>query len=52
MKSLLTTLLLAWVSMPAAAADVASGTLVESHVSHPFDVSDLVMMGRVSADVS
>jgi dipeptidyl aminopeptidase/acylaminoacyl peptidase len=48
MKPLLTALLLAWVAMPATAADVPAGTLVGSHALHPFDVGDLVMMDRVS----
>jgi dipeptidyl aminopeptidase/acylaminoacyl peptidase len=48
MNRLITVLLLASVVMPAFATNVVPGTLVESRAAHPFDVSDLVMMERVS----
>jgi dipeptidyl aminopeptidase/acylaminoacyl peptidase len=48
MKSLCAALLLALAILPAAAADATSATLIESHAPHAFDISDLVMMDRVS----
>jgi dipeptidyl aminopeptidase/acylaminoacyl peptidase len=48
MKSLCAALLLALATLPAAAADATSATLIESHAPHAFDISDLVMMDRVS----
>ena len=47
MKPLFAALLLG-LSGISMAADVFNGTLVESHSSHPFDISGLVMMERVS----
>jgi dipeptidyl aminopeptidase/acylaminoacyl peptidase len=48
MKSLCAALLLALATLPATAADATSATLIESHAPHAFDISDLVMMDRVS----
>ena len=48
MKPLFAALLLALAATPSLAADMSTGTLVESHSAHPFDISDLVMMDRVS----
>ena len=41
-------LTLAIVATPALATNAQPGTLMESHAPHPFDISDLVMMDRVS----
>jgi dipeptidyl aminopeptidase/acylaminoacyl peptidase len=48
MKIQVLALALAVAALPAAAADLSSGTLIEHHGTHPFDISDLVMMDRVS----
>ena len=48
MKTLFIALSLALTSISVVAADVATDTLVESNVPHAFDISDLVMMDRVS----
>jgi dipeptidyl aminopeptidase/acylaminoacyl peptidase len=47
MKSLVAAVLLVMAGI-SVAADASNGTLVESHSIHPFDISDLVMMDRVS----
>ena len=49
MKSLIAVLILAWAAVPIAVALASPGALVENHSSHPFGISDLVMMDRVSA---
>jgi hypothetical protein len=48
MKSLYAAWLLAWTAGSVIAADATPATLVESHSPHAFDISDLVMMDRVS----
>jgi dipeptidyl aminopeptidase/acylaminoacyl peptidase len=47
MKPLFAALLLS-VSTVSLAVDTSGGTIVENHSPHPFDISDLVMMDRVS----
>lgn len=48
MKPMFAALLLAWAAMPAIATNTSPGTPVEKYAAHPFDISDLVMMDRVS----
>jgi dipeptidyl aminopeptidase/acylaminoacyl peptidase len=48
MKKLVIAFSLSLVAASVAATDVSSGALVESRALHPFGVSDLVMMDRVS----
>ncbi|GLQ50367.1 prolyl oligopeptidase family serine peptidase [Dyella flava] len=48
MKTLFIALSLTLATTFAAAADITTGTLVESKAPHAFDISDLVMMDRVS----
>jgi dipeptidyl aminopeptidase/acylaminoacyl peptidase len=48
MKTLFIALSLALATTPIAAADITTGALVESKAPHAFDISDLVMMDRVS----
>ena len=48
MKTLFFALSLALATTPIVAADITTGTLVESTAPHAFDISDLVMMDRVS----